>query len=422
VKTFLKNPPPSSGQNDVPFVLLALFYLGGLWQRPMYLDEYAFAVWTGQLPCSDFLLRLPGAVATLLTAGAVRVFMKKHDRETGGMAAALFLALGIVYAAGTMAAAAPFFTLGFTVLVFSFAEWILEKEFRGIIGIALGTGLAYYAGTRMPQIPFRKEHLGLAALGLFPLLLILPVLISGCRKLNFAKTPERAAAAGALLGIGAVFFGQWTAAAPFLALLAALGLREYAAENPEMLRLDRMLRHWIKLFMVLGILLAAGFLLAKFGRIRAFLLPGNMVMTLFSFLILTVWYFMAVRDRKLPGKMTFFALGSAFFLCGLPAMVPDRVTAKQAPAEIIRRLWPKDADGVHGIAAVTPELENVLRFAGCAGKISVIPADQLHRILPPSAGAAAAVLLPAKSASGMPPAWRKIVLRGSDIAILEYRP
>ena len=409
----------------VPFALLALFYLGGLWQRPMFDLEYPFALWMkSHSPAPGFLnrtaamIRLGSALATLMTAGTIFLFLRRRDRQTGGLAAAVYLSSGIVYAAGTAADHAAYFTLGFTVAVCALADLVLRKKAIHFFGLAAGAALAAYAMTQMPPTAFRWTYWPWYLVGFFPYLLILPVLIAGGRKIGFRAAVPRTAAVGGILGFAALAVGEWTAGMPFLALLIALALRGYAELEPDLARLDRLIRHWVRVFAVCGILLAAGHALVRFGKVRPFPLPNNLIMTLFAILILVVWFAMAAKEKRFAAKVCFFALGAAFLLCGVPAMLSAATVARHAPAEMLRRCWPQGADGIGMTVATTPELLPALRYAD----VTKIVYEKNTETMPPliRPGARTILLVRESDSRKLPAARRKIVLRAAGLAIMEY--
>jgi len=398
----------------VPFALLALFYLGGLWQRPMFDLEYPFAMWLGRdLPA--FSVRLGSALATLLTAGTLFCFLRRRDRTAGGMAAAVFLSFGAVFAAGTAADRTAYFTLGFTVAVCASADLVLRKKPVHLLGLGLGVALCAYALTRMPPTAFRREFWPWYLLGFFPYLLFLPVLAAGGRRIGFRAAVPRTAVAGTLLGFAALALGEWTAGLPFLAVLTALALARYAETDPQMTRFDRLLKHWVKVFSAAGILLVAGYCLFRFGKVRAFPLPNNMTMTVFAILILVVWSVMASREPRLEVKTCYLALGAAFFLCGLPAMIPAETLLRRTPAELVRRCWPQ---GAPAFVAVAPELRPMLYWAKVAPHAAPVRPDRMPKLI----GSAGRVVLLVREPDSrlLPFARRKIVLRTAGLAIMEY--
>ena len=398
----------------VPFALLALFYLGGLWQRPMFDLEYLFAFWLGRdLPA--FLVRLGSALATLMTAAALYLFLRRRDRLAGGMAAAVFLSFGTVFAAGTAADRTAYFTLGFTVAVCASADLVLRKRPLYLLGIAAGSALAAFACFQMPPTAFRWAFWPWYLLGLFPYFLFLPVLIAGGRRIGFRAAVPRTAAVGTLLGFAALALGEWTAGLPFLAVLIALALERYAEADPALARFDRLLKHWARLFAAAGILLVTGYCLFKFGKVLTFPLPNNMTMTVFAVLIFVVWSFMAAREKRLEVKTCYLALGAAFFLCGLPAMIPASTVLRHTPAELVRRCWPQ---GNPVFVAADPDLRPMLYWAKVASYVApLVPARMPQSIRP---GVRTVLVVREPDSRSLPAARRKIVLRPAGLAILEY--
>ena len=398
----------------VPFALLALFYLGGLWQRPMFDLEYPFAFWLGRdLPA--FLVRLGSALATLMTAAALYLFLRRRDRTAGGMAAAVFLSFGMVFAAGTAADRTAYFTLGFTVAGCALADLVLRKKPVHLFGLAAGCALAVFASLRMPPTAFRWVFWPWYLLGFFPYLLFLPVLVAGGRRIGFRAAVPRTAAAGTLLGFAALALGEWTAGLPFLAVLTALAFKRYAEADPEMTRFDRLLKHWARFFAAAGILLAAGYCLFKFGKVRAFPLPNNMTMTVFAILILVVWSFMATRDGRLEVKTCYLALGAAFFLCGLPAMIPASTILRHTPAELVRRCWPQ---GKVAFVAADPDLRPMMYWAKVASYVAPLAPARMPEAIRP--GMRTVLVVRETDSRSLPAARRRIVLRPAGLAILEY--
>ena len=112
-----------------------------------------------------------------------------------------------------------------------------------------------------------------------------------------------------MMGAG---IGALVAIYVILAVLIALALERYAEADPEMVRFDRLLKHWARFFAAAGILLVAGYCLFKFGKVLTFPLPNNMTMTVFAVLIFVVWSFMAAREKRLEVKTCYLALGAAF--------------------------------------------------------------------------------------------------------------
>lgn len=406
-----------------PFALLALFYLGGLWQRPMFDPEYGFAVWAGRF--APFKVRFGSAAATLLTAAVLYLFMKGKDRVCGMITAGIYLSGGVVFAAGTAADSTAYFTLGFTLLLCSLYDVVIHRKFLAAVGAAAGGILAGYAVLQMPVPAFRFAYYGWYLCGLFPWLLFLPVLLDGGLKrsadgpgIDFRTALPRMALIGIAAGFAALFLlREWTAGMPFLALLCAMALQEFAKAHPDMARLDKLIFHWLKLFAMCGILLVVGFVMVKFGKIKPFPLPGNMTISIFALLMLLGWFYMARREKRLEGKIFYIAMGSAFFLCGSPAMMPSRMTAEHAPAEMLRRIWPQDAAGIYGTKIqTTPELANMLRYSRACKSFGAVPLDKMT-VKP---GQYTVFLVREKEAKQLPPAQRKIVLRAPGLAVLEY--
>ena len=402
-----------------PFALLTLFYLGGLWQRPMFDLEYPFAAWTGYH--APFQVRFGSAAATLLTAGVLYLFMRTRDRVTGMIAVCIYLASGIVFAAGTAADRTAYFTLGLTLFITSLCDLVTRKKFTAVIGAAAGAVLTGYAVMQMPPTAFQWSFYGWYLLGLCPWLLFLPVLLDGGLKrtpdgpgIDFKKIVPRMAAAGIAAGLAALLFlREWTAMMPFLAILCAMALQEYAAKQPEMARFNKLIFHWLKLFAMCGVMLAVGYFLVRLGKIKPFPLPSNMVMSIFALLMLLLWFHMARRESRLVGKCCYIALGSAFFLCGLPALLPARISVQHAPAEMLGKLCPKSS---HALFLTTPELADTLWYSVPGKRFAVAPLDKM--IVPP--GKHTVILVREKEAAKLPPARKKIVLRASGLAILEY--
>ncbi len=406
-----------------PFALLALFYFGGLWQRPMFDLEYDFAAWTGRF--EPFKVRFGSAAATLLTAAALYLFMKTKDRVCGMLSAGIYLSTGTVFAAGTAADSTAYFTLGSTLLLCSLYDVVIHRKFLAAAGAAAGAVLAGYAAVKMPVPAFRFAYYGWYLCGLFPWLLFLPVLLDGGLKrtadgpgIDFRTPLPRMVLIGIGAGIAAlIFLREWTAGMPFLALLCAMALQEFTKAHPDMARLDKLIFHWLKLFAMCGILLVLGFVMVRFGKIKPFPLPGNMTITVFALLMLLGWFYMARREKRLEGKIFYIAMGSAFFLCGSPAMMPARMTAEHAPAEMLRRIWPKDAAGIYGTKIqTTPELANTLRYSRACKSFGVVPQDKMT-VTP---GQYTVFLVQEKEVKLLPPPQRKIVLRAPGIAVLEY--
>lgn len=402
-----------------PFALLALFYFGGLWQRPMFDLEYSFAAWTGMRQL--FQVRFGSAAATLLTAGVLYLFMRNRDRVTGGIAACIYLSTGVVFAAGTAADRTAYFTLGMTLFICSLWDVITRRKIFAVAGAAAGGILAGYAVTRMPVPAFRFEYYGWYLMGLFPWLLFLPVLLDGGLKrtadgpgIDFKTPVPRMAVFGIIIGLGALVLREWTAAMPFLALLEAMALQEYAKAQPEMKRFDKLLFHWFKLFAMCGVMLIVGFLLVRTGKINPFPLPSHMLMTVFALLMLLLWLYMARRERRLAGKCCYISLGAAFFLCGMPALLPAGITAKHAPAEMVRRVWPK---GHSSLFITTPELADTLWYSIPGKRFTVVPLDKI--VVPP--GKHTVLLIRAKDTSKLPVPQQRIVMRSSGLAVLEYQ-
>lgn len=402
-----------------PFALLTLFYLGGLWQRPMFDLEYPFAAWTGYH--APFQVRFGSAAATLLTAGVLYLFMRTRDRVTGMIAVCIYLASGIVFAAGTAADRTAYFTLGLTLFITSLCDLVTRKKFTAVIGAAAGAVLTGYAVMQMPPTAFQWSFYGWYLLGLCPWLLFLPVLLDGGLKrtsdgpgIDFKNIVPRMAAAGIAAGLAALLFlREWTAMMPFLAILCAMALQEYAAKQPEMTRFNKLIFHWLKLFAMCGVMLAVGYFLVRLGKIKPFPLPSNMVMSIFAIMMLLVWFHMARRESRLVGKCCYIALGSAFFLCGLPALLPARISVQHAPAEMLGKLCPKSS---HVLFLTTPELADTLWYSVPGKRFAVAPLDKM--IVPP--GKHTVILVREKEAAKLPPARKKIVLRASGLAILEY--
>ena len=103
----------------------------------------------------------------------------------------------------------------------------------------------------------------------------------------------------------------------------------------------------------------------------------------------------------------------AFFLCGLPALLPARISVQHAPAEMLGKLCPKSS---HVLFLTTPELADTLWYSVPGKRFAVAPLDKM--IVPP--GKHTVILVREKEAAKLPPARKKIVLRASGLAILEY--
>ena len=373
---------------------------------------------TAKLAGAAAAVRLPGMAATILTAWILYLFVRKRDEYTAGMAAALFLALGNVFIAGTAADQAPFFTLGLTLFLVSATKFWTEKAWIFVPGMAAGAAILWYAVGFMPLPAFRLAYTPWFLLGLFPLLLLIPVLAAGARRTD-CRTPEmQLALAGMAAGLAFFFIGEFTSAMPFLALFAAEAMTRYGQSDPGYRRLNRLLRHWIKVFLAAGILLMACILWVRFGKANPFPMPGNPAVSCFALIVMLVWFFMAMRESGLFVKIAFFSLGAAFFLCGVPAMIPPKVLTVSAPAPLVAKYW-NGADRRQKVFA-TPEIVSLLRYSHTAkGICAVLPAKELAGIFQEEQPHF--VILRNKADVPLfPPANRKRVIPPARIIILEY--
>lgn len=354
------------------FALPAVLYVGTIWQRPLFypaeinaaelLRRTAAAGGTGAAVLGSwsvklfganlFAVRLPDALAALLTALLIRAAASGcGSRKTGDAAALIYLTTFFVFAFGTAAGTGAFFTLfcfgAVSGLIRALSDGKHAIRIAGGAGAVVSAALAVWygmTGGATPGFVWWKTLLFLLT-GMLPWLFFVPAAVKGFRLGGGAYRKQPLfliSAAGAAIWAAVVILwdgrlpdGTLAAGFPMLAILTAGGLVRYG-EAGDLVYVNTVLRSLVRVFLPLPLLL---FLLQAAARFTGKVPPEftvygrneNYFMPVLALVVTLVWFRMAEREYRQQLKFVFFCVGVAFLLLAAPGSLPRRLLRGVAP-------------------------------------------------------------------------------------------
>lgn len=391
------------------FALPAVLYVGTIWQRPLFFPVEINAAellrrtavaggngvallgsWSVKLFGANlFAVRLPDALAVLLTALLIRAVASGcGNRKTGDAAALIYLTTFFVFAFGTAAGTGASFTLfcsGVAAgLIRALSDGKLPVRIAGGAGAAVSAALAVWygmSGGAAPGFVLWKTLLFLLA-GMLPWLFFAPAALKGFRLGGAAYRKQPlflipAAAVGVWLAAvilwnGRLPDGALTAGFPMLAILTAGGLVRYG-EAGDLVYVNTVLRSLVRIFLPLPLLLFLLQAAARFtGKVPPeFVVYGrneNYFMPVLALVVTLVWLRMAEREYRQQLKFVFFCVGVAFLLLAAPGSLPQRMLRGVAPEPFLGMVLESRLDaepvivarpGVHAAVAWTLKRDDV---------------------------------------------------------------
>lgn len=452
----------------LPLLAVLLLYFGGLAPRPLFApDEFRHAAaavdaidsplcrpaesaGAGRFDClagrllaatapqTGWLLRLLPALATLLTGGALYLAGRRRSAALGRNSALIYLGTLLVFAAGTAVTVLPLFVLGGTAAVLGAAALTGRGRPEWRDGALLLAGLAVMGlfAEALEAPDFRRPTMVIwAAVGLLPAVLFLPVVIAGLRGVPKRDPSLQAAGAGVLFALLLGVFNPVLAvlqALPFLAIFAAYGFNRYAEIDGAGVRLNRLLRRTVMLFVGLAIALLVLHMLIRGGKVsQEYLLYGqfsHFLFAVFALIILLVWLLWALKLPDCRRKLGGILLGFGFLFFAGQHLTPSRLLSRHALEVPLRLFFGTDVTP-ETVVYADREFADVaawtLRPAG--GVIESEAGDAVSHYLarPRAAGEAPRhwiVLRRGLAEPAGPPPSRKLYYYPADLSILEYGP
>lgn len=346
-----------------------LTYLGGIWQRPLFICEYP-AILPGMENLPYFLVRVPYALAAMLLALLLGAAAGKSsgDREFGILTGSVFLLTPAVYISATV----PGFRMPLSLLIGSALPWLafLPMSLRSLVR------------------NFRS----------------MPPL---CR-----NTGAILLAAGVVAGICS---GWWIALFPALSWFFTYGLLTgirqggiASADRSMMVLSGAALSAAIIIFVIH---ISCRFGLTYLEKFRFYATGEFFAAPVMTLAVSAVWWRMAAKvemnDRR---KLIYFCVGAAFPLLALHGTFPYRVIRDHAPESFLRQSVGKVCSNDTLLIAdrtLAPALKRVCRTNEVKVLEEMTPETAGKMISLRKTDAAVVAVSSNNRVKGMPPAVRR---------------